>query len=355
MTYARDDLDTLIDVALADIDGALADGDARLPVSNLSVMAVVTSGQCDGLYGYIDHIARQIPWTDATGSTLERWASIPFIRRKQASAASGTATRGGCTAGRVLPAETILQRQDGTEYVVLADATVAADGTLTASVMALDPGAAGNAAAGVKLALTETLAGIASPLLVAGDGLTGGADEEKDPELLQRFLDYWRTAEEGAGPYVKLAMKVAGVTRAWEYEHEMGLGTMTVRFVMDNKPDTIIPTADEVARVNEYMQTFRPPGSKGLYVVAPEPDPLDIVVAIDPDTVAIRAAVEDEIAAFIKREHACGEGTARSRLSEVISAAPGEFRHKIISPADDVARAFNKIAVPGNITWVTYA
>lgn len=354
MTYARDDLTTLIDTALADIDGALQDTDARLPVSILSVLALVTSGQCDGLYGYIDYIAGQIPWPDAEDEVLDRWASIPFVTRKQAQAATGTVLASQCVAGRVIPADTVLRRQDGVEYVVTVETVIAADGTAQVPVAALDPGLAGNAGAGVKLALTETLAGIVSPLVVGTAGLTGGTEKEEDAALCGRMMDYWRSAEEGAGPYVKLAMKVAGVTRAWEYEHEMGLGTMTIRFVMDGKADTIIPTEAEVETVNAYVQANRPPGGGGVYVTAPIPDPLDLTLAVEPATETVKAAIWAEVVDFIKREHDCGDPTFLSRLSEVISAAGGEYKHKIVSPTEDISRAGNQICVPGTITWVAY-
>ena len=354
MTYARDDLPTLIDTALADVDGALPDTDSRLPVSMLSVLALVTAGQTDGLYGYIDHIAGQIPWPDAEGEVLERWASIPFVTRKQAKAATGTVLASQCVAGRVIPADTVLRRQDGVEYVVTVETVIAADGTAEVKVAALDPGLAGNAVAGVKLALTETLAGIVSPLLVDDQGLSGGTAREEDAALCGRMMDYWRSAEEGAGPYAKLAEKVAGVTRAWEYEHEMGLGTITIRFVMDDKADTIIPTEAEVAAVNAYVQANRPPGGGGVFVAAPIPDPLDLTVAIDPATEAVKAAVLAEVVDFVTREHDVGDPTALSRLSEVISAAAGEYRHKIVAPADDISRGGNQICVPGIITWVPY-
>lgn len=353
MTYARDTLDTLIDTALADIDSGLQDTDARLPVSLLSVLALVTAGQCDGLYGYIDYIARQIPWPDADEDVLKRWASLVNVFQKQSQAATGAALASKCTPGRSIPVNTALRRTDGVEYLVTQEVVIAADGTATVPVAALDPGAGGNAVAGVKLALTETLPGIVSPLVVGNAGLNNGFDAESPESLLGRFMDYWRGAEEGAGPYVKLAKAVAGVTRAWEYEHEMGLGTITIRFVMDGKPD-IIPNAEEIAAVNAYVQANRPPGGGGVYVTAPIPDPLNLTLAVTPATEAVKAAVVAEVTDFVKREHDVGDGTALSRLSEVISAASGEYKHKIISPVADISRASNRICVPGAINWVPY-
>lgn len=355
MSWPRLTLDELIEQSLADIDANLDDADPRLPVSILSVLAIVTSGQTDGLYGYIARIARQIPWVDADSDTLERWASLVGSKKKKATAAGGTVAVSKSTPGARVPVDTVLQRADGVDYIVTAEATVGADGAAAVTVAALDPGSAGNAAAGVKLAPGETLAGIVSPLVVGADGLTGGVNVESDESLLERFLEYWKAAEELDGPYARLAKKVAGVTRAWEYGQEMGLGTITVRFVMDAKPDTIIPTEAEITTVEAYMQTYRPPGSKALYVVAPVPDPLDITLAVSPDTSAVRAAIEAEVDDFVKREHEPGDPTILSRLSEAISAADGEYAHRLISPTETVTRAAYQIAVPGTITWEAFA
>jgi uncharacterized phage protein gp47/JayE len=351
MTWSRPALDTLVDDALADIDANVTDTDARLAVSILSVLGVVTSGQTDGLYGYIARIAKQIPWVSADGDALHRWASLPHIYPTPARAATGLATVIGTRAGATVAAGAILTRGDGAEYVAQADATLAA-GTASLSIAALDPGANGNAAAGVKLTLAESVSGITA-IVVGPDGLVGGAEAEEDSSLLDRFLSYWRSAEEGAGPYVKLA-RAAGATRAWEYEFGMGLGTITVRFVLDGKPDTIVPTDAEVAIVNAYMQTFRPPGSKGLYVVAPVADPVDVRLAIIPDTAATRAAALAEITDFMRREAEPGMPTIRSRLSEAISAAAGEYKHRLVAPAADVDRAAYKIGTLGTVTWETY-
>lgn len=354
MSWTRLTLEELIDQALADIDANLDDTDARLPVSLLSVLAVVVSGQTDGLYGYIANIAGQIPWVDADTEALERWASLVGITRKQATAASGYALASGCTADATIAADSLLQRADQVQYLVTADVTIGADGTATVPVAAIDTGTGGNASAGVKLALTETVVGIVSPLVVTSAALTGGTAAEEDADLLERFLEYWQGAEEGAGPYVKLAKQVAGVTRAWEYEHEMGLGTITIRFVMDDKTDTIIPTDAEIEAVNTYVQNNRPPGGGGVYVVAPIPDPLDLTLAIYPDTDAIRTAVIAEVTDFVLSDHECGEATYLSRLSEAIAAADGEYRHQIVSPTADVSRAAAQICVPGTITWTAY-
>lgn len=352
MTFPRSSLDDLIEQGVTDIDAHLPESDPRLPVSNLNVMAFVVGGVADGLHGHIDWLVDQVVWVSARNEHMDRWASLPNKHRKQAETAIGTAVYLG-TNGAILAAGTRMQRGDGVEYETTAEAIVSA-GSVTAPVAAVEAGVAGNAAAGVKLQLVNTAAGITSAGVVGPGGISAGADTEKDDQLRDRWLGYWRDNEERDGPYAALARDVSGVTRAWEYEHEMGLGTVTVRFAMDGKPDTAIPTGIEVAEVNAYLQAKRPPGMPGLYVIAPIADPVDITLAIFPDTAANRTSVEAEVTDFIRREAEPGSPTWRSRLDEAISSAPGEFKHRLVSPAADVNHAYDALAVPGVITWAAY-
>lgn len=352
MTFPRPGLADLIAQGVADIDAHLPESDPRLPVSNLNVMAMVVAGAADGLHGHLAWLVDQVVWTESRNEYLERWASLVGKHRKQAETAIGTAVFPAAP-GAVLVTGARMQRGDGIEYEATADG-VAVGGTVTVPVAAVLAGVAGNAPAGVKLQLVNAWAGITSSGLVGEDGIAAGADAETNDQLRDRFLGYWRDNAERDGPYAALAMDVPGVTRAWEYSNEMGLGTVTVRFAMDGKPDTAIPTGIEVDEVDAWLQAKRPPGMPGLYVVAPIADPVDLTLAISPDTPANRAAVEAEVKDFIRRESEPGDPTIMSRLSEAISSASGEYKHRLVSPAADVNHAYNALAAPGVITWVAY-
>ena len=70
---------------------------------------------------------------------------------------------------------------------------------------------------------------------MAAGGLAAGSDAETDESLRARVLRrIQKPPQGGAGyDYVAWALEVPGVTRAWVYPAEMGLGTVTVRFVRD--------------------------------------------------------------------------------------------------------------------------
>lgn len=348
MPFARPSLDDLIDQALGDVDAVVDGADARQPASNLNVMGIVTAGQADGLHGHLERLADDLDWSNPDSELVERRAAMVGIFPKPASQAYRTVKMLGVT-GTPIDKDLRLARADGVEYVT-DEAAVIVGGQALVRAVAVVPGAGGNMAAGVKLTMINTVPGLQSVAEVQASGQVAGSDAETRQQVHARFLEYWR---EDVGPYVKLIRQVAGVTRAWEYEHEMGLGTVTIRFVMDGKADTIIPTEAEVALANAHVQANRPPGGGGVYVVAPIPDPVALTLAISPDSPELRAAVEMEIADYHRREAEPGDPTIPSRLSEVISSVVGEFKHRL-SLTSDVNRPFNKLAVPGPITWEAY-
>jgi uncharacterized phage protein gp47/JayE len=353
MSFARQSLDQLVDQAMTDIDGELTGADARLAVSNLNVLSIVLAGMADGLHGHLDWLAFQVIWDSARNEYLERWAGMFGVWRKPAACAIGVATITGNT-GTVILEGTRLQRADGALYETTAEATIA-DGTAALALSAVEPGLAGNAAAGVKLASVEPIAGARSPAEVAVGGISAGTDIETIPSLLARFLARLREPPHGGAAHDWRAwtLEVEGATRAWVYPGERGLGTVTIRFVMDGKADTIIPSAIEIALVAAHLDEVRPVTAEPV-IEAPVAAPLSLTIALSPDTAATRAAVQAEVAAFVARESEPGATIYLSRLSEAISGAIGETRHRLVSPIADVAHAVDHMAVPGVITWVAY-
>jgi hypothetical protein len=114
---------------------------------------------------------------------------------------------------------------------------VIASGTATLPVAPVLAGAAANIPAGTSLSFESPIAGVAATATVATGGIAGGVDEEGTEEVRDRFLLRLREPPEGGADqdYEAWALAVAGVTRAWVYPNELGLGTVVVRFVRDNE------------------------------------------------------------------------------------------------------------------------
>jgi uncharacterized phage protein gp47/JayE len=143
---------------------------------------------------------------------------------------------------------------------------------------------------------------------------------------------------------------VSGVTRAWVYPGEQGDGTVVLRFMRDDDADPI-PDAGEVAAVQAALDAERPVTAT-LFVVAPVATPLDFAIQLTPDTTAVRAAVQAELADLLRREAEPGGTILISHLREAIAVAGGETDHVMTVPAANVPHATGQIATMGVITWV---
>jgi len=349
MPFARPTLSELIERNKDDLDARLPGADSRLRRSVLGVLATMHAGGLHGLYGLLDHIARQVMPDTAEAEHLQRWATIWGVSRKPATKAAGTVQATG-TNGSIIPVGRLLIRGDQVEFITTAEATIAG-GVAALEVEAVNAGAAGATAAGSKLQFVSPVAGVNAITTVDGDGLTGGADEESDASLRGRVLARIRRAPSGGSraDYERWALEVPGVTRAWIYPGWGGAGTVGVTFVMDGRAD-IIPLPADVDAVEAHLEAERPVTAH-LTVFAPTPVALNPEIQLTPNTAPVRAAVEAELRDLLLREAEPGGIVLLSRLNEAISIAAGETDHVLITPAANVALAANEIAVLGAITW----
>ena len=349
MTFVRPSLSDVVERARGDIETRLPGADSRLRHSVLDVLARMHGGAVAGLYGYLDFLALQLMPDTAEAAYLARWASIWGIRRKAAVAARVVATATGAN-DATIPEGTEATRIDGARYRVLAAVTIAA-GTAELTIEAIHPGPGGDVAAATELTFSSAVAGIDATLTVA-DADTPGTAEEDDASLLGRLLDRIRRPPQGGArnDYVAWALAQPGVTRAWAYGQWLGVGTVGVTFVMDGRED-ILPLEDDVTAVQAALDILRPVTAE-LTVFAPVAAPLDLVLRVTPDTPAIRAAIEAELADFFTRDAEPGGTIYRSRLDEAISLAAGEFQHAVELPDRDFAAAPGAMPMLGSVTFV---
>jgi uncharacterized phage protein gp47/JayE len=349
--WSRPTLAELIKRAVNSLNSYLTGTDAALRRANTNALAKMHAGGVHGLHGHLAYIAQQVIYDTAEMEYLERWASIWGITRKAAEYASGPVDFTGIT-GSVIPAGTELQDGNQNAYTLDADVTLAAGvgtGNVTASVAGVD----GNAVEDVILTLVSAIVGVDTAASVATGGITGGFDTESDDDLRGRFLARIRQAPHGGAEfdYETWALEVAGVTRAWCYPQQQGLGTVGVTFVCDDQVDSIIPSAATVAAVQAHIDLVRPVTADVL-VYAPTPVALELTISLTPATVAVKAAVTAELEDLILREAIPGGTILVSHIREAISIAAGETDHALTSPTADVTHSAGEIAVLGTITWV---
>jgi uncharacterized phage protein gp47/JayE len=350
MAFVRPTLSELVDRVQADLVTRLALTGAVLRRSLVAVLARVLAGATHQLHGHLEFLSRQIFPDTSELEYLERQAGLYGLTRTAATYAVGSVTLTGTNAVAV-PAGTVLQRADGTQYETDAEVTIAS-GTATAVVTAVEAGAAGNADVGTSVTFVSPIAGVTATATVASGGLTSGADAETDEALRIRLTDRLQQPPHGGAEadYVTWAKEVAGVTRAWGYPLELGAGTVTVRFVRDNDA-SLIPDAGEVTAVQAYIDARRPV-TAAVTVVAPVAVPRNFTLHIVPDTAATRAAVEAELEDLLERDAEPGATLLLSQIKVAVGAAAGVTDFSVTSPAADVTHTTGQIATMGTITWV---
>lgn len=346
--FNRPSLLDLVDRIRADIASRLAVDDP-LRRADMEVYARVHAGSAHGMYGYLDWMVKQLLPDTAEAEYLDRHAAIWLtVPREPAVAATGQVTFTIQT-GAVIPAGTVVRAFDSTEYQTTADATVVGL-TATAPITAVIAGIAGNRASGQTLTLASPISGVQASAL--GGLLSGGTEIESDDNLRARVLTRIQTPPHGGSAldYVTWAKEVAGVTRAWCYPQELGVGTVTVRFMRDGDVNPI-PDAGAVAAVLAYINALRPV-TAALTVVAPVAVPLNFSITLTPSTTTVRAAVQSALADLISRDAVPGGTILLSHINEAISLATGETDHVLSAPSASVMNTTGNITTLGTITWL---
>lgn len=346
--FSRPSLADIVQRVRNDVLSRLSTDDV-LRRADAEVYARVMGGVAHGLYGFIEWLSDQVIYDTAELEYLERWCSIWGITRKPAAVATGSVTF-TVQAGSVIPAGTLLQALDGVQYQTTADATVTAP-TATAPVASVEPAAAGNRTTGQNLSLVSPVLGVQTTV-TAGE-LSGGADIETDNALRARLLARIQQPPHGgaAYDYTTWALEVPGVTRAWVYPQELGLGTVTIRFVRDLDA-SLIPDAGEVAAVQAYIDALRPVTAQ-VTVVAPAAVPIDFQIqGLTPSNSTVQAAVQAELQDLLLREAVPGGTILLSHIRAAISAATDETDFVLVSPAANVTNTTGNMSTMGSITWL---
>lgn len=265
------------------ISARLPGADANIPNSPLRVISDNQAGFAAMALDFIRWATRQLLPDTAEREWLDRHADIWVGGRKPGAYASGSVTITGLS-GVTVPMATQLAYGD-VSYETIGDVTIGSSGSAACAVRCLSPGIAGNRDTGQSLAVSVAVAGADASAVVMS--MSGGIDAETDDDLRARVLERIRKPPMGgdADDYVAWAKEVPGVTRVWCSPNEMGPGTVTVRFMMDelraseNSEADGFPNSDDVETVRAYIDAKRPVAVKDLFVVSPIPHPVNFTVS----------------------------------------------------------------------------
>ncbi|MBN7120345.1 phage baseplate protein [Erwinia billingiae] len=349
--FTRPTLPQLITTIRNDILTRLASDStlALLRRTDAEVYGRVQAAAVHTVYGYIDYLARNLLPDLADEDWLTRHANMKRCPRKPATSAAGFARWDVTISGITIPAGVTIQRDDLTTFTTTAAAT-SAGGLLRVPVTCDTAGKAGNTDDGLAMRLVSPITGLTSAGVA--DSIKGGADVEDLEVWRARVIERWYWTPQGGadGDYEVWAKEVAGITRAWTYRHWSGRGTVGV---MVANSDLINPTPDaaSVAAVKNHIEPLAPVAGADIYVFAPTPHTVDFQIRLNPDTTAVRYAVEAELRSMMLRD-GVPEGVLKlSRISEAISIATGEYSHTLVSPAADITIGKGEVGVVGTISW----
>jgi uncharacterized phage protein gp47/JayE len=306
MPWSTPTLKTVRSMVRDGIRGSLPGSDANVPNSLLRVMADAMGALCHLALQYIDWLSLQLLPDTAESEWLDRHGKIWLVNadgstgRKLASFASGLISITG-NQGVVVPENSQLVTGSGLGYATTATVIIGS-GLTSAPVTSLDPGSATNLSIGAAMSFVTPQPGVGGTANVIQ--LYGGADEETDDELRARVLQRIQEPPMGGDQtdYEAWALQVPGVTRAWCDPLEQGIGTVTLRFMMDDlrSDNHGIPLAEDVAMVEAYLDTKRPVAVKDFFVVAPIPFPVNLYIySLVTDSNSTRNAIEASMNAML--------------------------------------------------------
>jgi uncharacterized phage protein gp47/JayE len=353
------------------VNASLPGADASVPNSVLRVLSDNQGALCHLTLQYIDWLSLQLLPDTAETEWLDRHGQIWLVNadgstgRKLGTLAVGTASFQGVVNGMVIPTGTVLQSAvdippgSDSAYPMVSfetteDITTAADIPVIGNIRALDPGAIGNLPQGSTLTITPAIFGIVTTANVVA--LSGGTDTETDDELRARILKRIQNPPMGgdATDYEQWALAGPGVTRAWASPQEMGIGTMTVRFLMDDlrASDDGWPTADDIQTVKLYLDKMRPVTVKDLFVVAPIKQFIDCHISeLVPNTAEVQAEIEQSLRDMLRQMAAPGQTIFAAWKSYAIMNAPHVQSFKLDDYVDDVMPSPGHMAVLGDIVY----
>jgi uncharacterized phage protein gp47/JayE len=352
------------------VNSSLPGADANVPNSVLRVMSDNQGALCHLTLQYIDWLALQLLPDTAETEWLDRHGQIWLVNadgstgRKLATLAQGTAIFQGLADGVVIPTGTLCQSgvpmpatvtdspYSAVTFETLQDITVYSTTTVIGPIRALDPGSFGNIPDLSTISIAPSIPNVSSVVTV--QHLYGGTDQETDDELRARVLARIRQPPMGgdASDYENWALRVPGVTRAWAAPQEFGIGTVTIRFMMDDlrADNDGFPLPEDVAAVQAYIDTVRPVTVKDCYVEAPLKYPIDVhLQQLSVYTSETQAQVVAQLEDMLFNLAAPGQTIYAAWKSYAVMNAPNVISFDLVNDQDDVMPDPGHMAVLGTV------
>jgi uncharacterized phage protein gp47/JayE len=357
MAFARPTLTEIRARIQADLNERANGGTPYLRRAFEYVLSWAIAAVVHDLHGHIAYGVTQLLPTSCDATQLAQWGQMLSIPRKQPTAATSTGYTFSGTNTTVIPEGTVIQVAGNVRYLTTAEGVVSA-GVATVPVEAESVGVEGNTDAATPGTLVSGITGIQTDGVFATEA-SGGNDLEDLEVWRERILVRIRTTPRGgtSDDYEVWVRDTPNVSVRDVYVRPLrsGFGTVDVAFtVVPVSPSTdIIPSAPQIALVQAYVDSKRPIDMAGCTVYAPATDTVLYTIAIRPNTLAVRTAVEAQLDDYHNRELGMDDVLLISRADEAVSAAAGEIDHLISVPAGNVIPPTDVILLRGEVTFST--
>ena len=234
----------------------------------------VIGGVVSGVYSEIDTVALDAFPQNARREALLRWIFAYFDQTNflPATAAVGNVVLTSTVTGTAVAAGLQLQYgANGNLYATVENATTDNTNQATVGIQSVNAGQAQNLIPGTVLNITSPPAGINATATVDTAGLNDGTDEENETRAATRVLTRMRASARGGNTndYKSWALAAdPSVTAASIIRYPVGPGSVAVVITAgttdidtaldNNEAITLIPSADLVTLVQEYIDNVAP-------------------------------------------------------------------------------------------------
>lgn len=325
--------------------------------SELAVRFYAVAAQIYSLYVQAEWTRRQCFPQTAEGEELDKHAQLRGVTRRKAVRSAGTVrfyVDQAREADMEIPAGTVCMTAEGARFITDTDGAVPA-GELYGEVpvTAAEAGAAGNVGKGaiVYMALPPTgIAACANP-----EPLSGGQDQEGDPELRERVLATFQRLANGANNafYYQTAMSFDQVAAVTVLPRNRGVGTVD-----------IVPAAQEGVPDQELLDALQAHFGRireiacDVKVVPPTVKTVDVSVRLwakeGREFESVAAAVRQRLNGWFNGER-LGRDLPRAQLISLIYGVEGVANCQLEKPSADLSLDSVTLPVLGQLTIINGA
>ena len=319
---------------------------------DMAVRLYAVAAQIYALYVQADWVARQCFPQTALGDYLDKHAQLRGLERRDAVAAVGVLRFSAPAAPDTdlsIPAGTVCLTAAQVRFETLEAAALKAGNTyVDVRAQAVEPGAAGNVAAGAIRAMSVAPVGVSQ--VTNPDAFTGGVDVEDDEALRERVLETFRRMPNGANAafYEQEALSFPEVAAASVVPRPRGVGTVDVVIATAAG----LPDSELLEAVTDHLEAKREIAVE-LQVKAPTAKQVNVTVQVaaraGADNAAVIAAVKSAIQTWFDGK-LLGQSVLRAKLGDIVYEVEGVENYAITAPAADVAVDVDELPRLGTLT-----